>query len=49
MQLMQQDDEKTQSGEDSEDKVDNLDKIRPDEVALGGEVVTQQKMGTICI
>ncbi|RVX18644.1 Protein EXECUTER 2, chloroplastic [Vitis vinifera] len=35
-QFMQEDDEKTQSSEDSEDEADDLDKIQPDEVALGG-------------
>lgn len=34
MQLKHQDDEKTQFGEDFDDKVDNLVKIEPDEVAL---------------
>ncbi|KAF3437044.1 hypothetical protein FNV43_RR19797 [Rhamnella rubrinervis] len=35
-QLMQEDDKKADSGENSEDEVSNLDEIQPDEVTLGG-------------
>lgn len=42
-QLMQENNEKADRGENSEDEVSNLDEIQPDEVTLGGSDMTEDE------